>query len=282
MKLKIKNLSAEEIYDEIMKQAEDKKMLKKVKVFDNHLFDGQGTESDKGEETEEDGDEKEGEGISQKEFEREWKKRMIEGYENAKVRGKTPKGMERFVDSLLESKINWRQLLQKEIKNEIISDYSWNKRSKKSLTTNFYLPSVKKESLDINVVIDLSGSISNDDLKDFLSEMVGMSKLFRNQISMKVITHEVEVNSVYDLKRVDESKILNLKLKGGGGTSFLPTIKYLNENNRNKQLVVWLTDGYAENIQNEQMNFKTIWVLAKGGSEECIKDMGKIVRLDNE
>lgn len=278
-RIKIKEISkktAEEIYDEIMKQAEDKNMLRKVKVFDNHLFDG-GKKGGGGDGENEDDEE----GLSQKKFEREWKKRMIEGYEHAKMRGKTPKGMERFVDSLLENKINWRQILQKEIKNEIISDFTWNRRSKKSLATNYYLPSIKKENLDIKVVIDLSGSISDDDLKDFLSEMIGMSKTFRNQINMEVITHEMEINDITPIRQANEEKILELKLNGGGGTSFLPTIKYLNENNRNRQLVVWLTDGYAEPIQNEQINFKIVWVLAKNGSEDCIEGIGKIVRLDD-
>ena len=270
---KISEKTSEEIYDEFLKQAENNNMIKKIKYipFDNHLFDGKGGKTKDGK----------GNEISQKEFEREQKKRMIEAYENAKARGKTPKGMERFVDSLLENKINWRELLKREIKNEIISDYSWRKKSKKSIACGYYLPSVTKENLDIKVVIDLSGSISNNDLKDFLSEMVGIGKTFKNQINMEVITHEVEVNDVMKISRVNEDKILSLKLNGGGGTSFIPTINYLNENNKNKQLVVWLTDGYGENIENEQMKFKTIWVLAKGGSDGCIKGKGKIVRLEN-
>ena len=279
-KIKIKEISkktAEEIYDEIMKQAKDKKMLKKVNVFDNHLFGG-GENNGKGDREKEE----KGRGLSQKEFERMWKKRIIEGYEHAKMKGKTPTGMERFVDNLLENKINWRQLLQKEIKNEIISDYSWNKRCKKSYSTNFYLPSVKKENLDVNVVVDLSGSISNEDLKDFLSEMVGMSKMFKNQINMKIITHEVKINSVYDVKRVNEEKILNLKLKGGGGTSHKDVWKYLNENNRGKNLAVVLTDGYSDIEESDKPRCNVLFVVSKNGTSNESFPFGKIVRLDNE
>jgi len=267
--IKIENVSkktAEEIYDELMSQAKDKNMIKYVSS-DNHLF---------GDEDDEDSEESK---AKNKELEKEWKKRMIEASEVSKQAGKTPLGMERFIDELLEDKINWRQILQREIKKEAISDYSWQRRSKKSIACGFYLPNVKKENIEIKIVIDLSGSISEEDLKDFLSEIIGMSRAFP-QIKMTLLTHETKVNDIYEINRANEDKIRELKLNGGGGTSFSSVVKYLNENTKGNELVIWLTDGYGDSVTNKDLRFRLLWVLTKEGSDECIKGTGRIVKLE--
>ncbi len=264
--IKIKDISkktAEEIYDELMKQAKDKDMIKYV-PSDNHLFEGDGeSESDK---------------QAQKEIEKEWKKRIIEAGEHAKNIGKLPSGMGRYIDDLLEDKLNWKQLLAQEIRNEIINDYSFTRPSKKALAHGIYLPSVKKENVDVRIVIDLSGSISEKDMKDFLTEIVGMSKAFKDRINMEIITHETEPSEPIEVNRANEEKILNIKFKGGGGTEALPTIKYLNK--KNNSLVIWLTDGYFETVTRDDINFKVLWVLTKDGTDESIKDTGRVLTLE--
>ncbi|MHA1470598.1 MAG: DUF2201 family putative metallopeptidase, partial [Candidatus Asgardarchaeia archaeon] len=61
------------------------------------------------------------------------------------MKGNVPKGMERLVEELLEPKLNWKALLRKYIIQEIPTDYTYQKRSKHSIATGFYMPATKKD-----------------------------------------------------------------------------------------------------------------------------------------
>lgn len=267
----ISKKAAEQIYDELMRQAKENDMIKEIEVyepFDNHDKHRKGDGNS--------GTEKEN-----KELEKKWKKRIIEAGEMAKrLQGNVPKGFERYVDELLEEKVNWKQILYQQIRNELISDYTWMKRSRKSISTGYYLPSTKKENVEVRVIIDLSGSISESDLKDFLSEICGMAKVFKDKIKITLYPHETKITQEIEINQANESKILNLKLKGGGGTSAIPIINRMNEIVRGAELVIWLTDGYFENVQNVEFKFRPLWILAKGGSDSSILNTGRIIELD--
>ena len=72
-------------------------------------------------------------------------------------------------------KVNWKTLLQKYITNTIPTDYTFARPRRSSRALGIYLPSVVKENVEIYVSIDTSGSISQDDLTDFLSEMLAVA-----------------------------------------------------------------------------------------------------------
>ncbi len=48
--------------------------------------------------------------------------------------------------------------------------------------------------------------------------------------------------------------------------------------NRNIKAVVWLTDGYGDKITTKP-NYPILWVLNKDGSDEIIKNYGRVVIL---
>ena len=271
--IKIKDVSkkvAEEIYDELMKQARDKDMIKQVTYvgFDDHSKHSSGHESsgNKGVEKE------------NRQIEKDWKKRMIEAGEMAKLRGKTPLGMDRYVETLLEEKVNWRAMLQRFVSSEIISDFTWRRRSRKSIASGFYMPSVKKENVDINVVIDLSGSISEQDLRDFLGEIISISNSFKDRVNMKILTHEMGITGEFEVNHANEEKIVDLKMKGGGGTSHKDVWKKLSE--ARKKVVILLTDGYSDITSSDNPDCPVIWVVSKGGADDKYFPFGNVIRLE--
>jgi predicted metal-dependent peptidase len=94
------------------------------KRFDEHMG-GNGSKS----EEEKDG---KGEGIgreyTQEELEKasqDWKKRLAMAADYAKMRGLLPAGMERLVDGLLESKVDWRHKLYKYITDSLPVDFTY-------------------------------------------------------------------------------------------------------------------------------------------------------------
>jgi len=160
-------------------------------------------------------------------------------------------------------------------------DYSWAKKSKKSIAAGTYLPNVVKERIDVCVGIDLSGSIGKEELTEFMSEVIGISKAFYNNIKIRLLTHDVDVHNDYEVCNGNIEKIKNLKLTGGGGTSHKPIFEYIKEKVRDVKLVVFFTDGYSDinDIDFTEYNFKKVFVINKHGTDEYTKNRSDCVSI---
>jgi len=207
---------------------------------------------------------------------KDWEKILSEGYTHAKQRGNTPKGMKGMIADLLNPEINWRDKLQKHILKNIPNDFTYQKPSKRSLASGFYLPASKKENLDLIVGIDVSGSISKSDYDKFISEVIGIAKSYES-VKLRVITWGTKVWENLEFSNGNIEKIKNMKMGRWDGTEINCLLKEVNElNNMNKVLVV-LTDGYFGRIK-EQIRQPVIWVLTENNTESHINE-GEIVRL---
>lgn len=267
--------TGEMIYDELPELNYQKGGTIYVSGFDKH---DEEKEKGKGKGEKGEGDEKgEKVGVSdveKSEMENEWLNRLEEAYVSAKQRGKLPSGMERYIDEVKKAQINWRALLQKYVQALIPSDYTWLKRSKRSIATGSYLPSVLKEKIDVCVGIDLSGSIGKEELTEFISEVIGMARAHQNTITMRLLTHDVDVHNDYEVKNGNIEKIKSLKLKGGGGTSHKPIFKYIDEKVKDCKAVIFFTDGWSdlEEIDFSKHNWNKIFVINKQGDDEELRE----------
>ena len=74
--------------------------------------------------------------------------------------GKLPASLKRFIDELVEPKVNWRDLLRQSIQSCITDDFTWQRPNRKHMYGGIFLPTLKKdETIDIQIAIDMSGSI---------------------------------------------------------------------------------------------------------------------------
>lgn len=239
----------------------------KIKNIDNHL-------SNKG---------KDGKELSKEEREakeKEWTNRIVEASTISKMAGKEPAGLDRILGRLHESKINWKVLLQRYIQSSIPSNYTYSKPNKKSISSGYYLPDVEKQRIEIGVLIDTSGSIGQNELADFLSEIVGIARAYREKIKMSLAVHETELGNSWVVENGNIQKILDTtKIKGGGGTNFNEPYKQFIDKYKTTKLLVWLSDGYGDKIEKKDLKCDIVWVLSKGGSDELIKHTGRIIKL---
>lgn len=255
---------AEEIYDEI-----------KLKNNKNQFYGGQ---FDAHLETT---------GLSEKEkkeLENEWGNRIYEALNVSRMKGDVPKGIELLLGKLHEEKINWKVLLQRYIVNQLPFDYSWEKPNKKSVSVGVYLPYVLKEKIDVVIGIDVSGSIGQKELTDFLSEIIGIAKAFQERIDMKLITHEVNIVNEFEIKNGNIEKIKNLKINGGGGTAHHNLFNHIKEKIRNCKCGIFLTDGYSDldKIKFGDYNFDKFFVISKSGEDKQLKNKEcQIIHLKN-
>jgi len=262
--------SADEVYNELMKHQKKKDEKDSICLvgksrFDKHIYNKKGKGNGKDEQKE------------NQENKKKWKKIFSEASVYAKNQGKLPSGIDRLIDIVLNEKVSWKHILYKYITNEIMTDFSYNRPSRRSRATGIFMPSIKKENIEIVIAIDTSGSIGQEELSDFLSEIVGIAKSFSN-IDMKIIICDSEIQDVFEVKNGSIDTIMNLKICGGGGTSHIPIYNYVKENLPNTKFIINFTDGYTNFPSEEEV--KTIWVLTKNSCRDDNIPFGDIVRLD--
>jgi predicted metal-dependent peptidase len=121
----------------------------------------------------------------------------------------------------------------------------------------------------ILVGVDTSGSVNNDELKEFFSELTHMHKTGHK---ITIAQCDTRLNSV---KEFNPKK--DWEIHGRGGTSFQPVVDHFNENKGVYTALVYLTDGEAYNPDDCPKN--TLWVLSS------ISDMnnelpGQVIKLN--
>jgi predicted metal-dependent peptidase len=237
--------------------------------MDGHIYDQEGKDGNS-------------DGNSSKTNQRQgkWKKIISEGAAMAKQQGKLPAGLERMIEDILDSKIGWKEKLYKYIVDQIVCDFTWSKPSKRSWGLNTYLPSPLKESIKIVASVDTSGSIGEDELQAFLSELVSIGNSFEN-IEIEIIVCDAAVHETYVLDKNNVDDIMNLKMSGGGGTSHEPIIKHIKENITDCKIAVHFTDGYSDinNIKHDDLDFDNLWIISKGGVSEKDIQWGDVINL---
>lgn len=281
IKISVKGKTAEEVYDELEKHLKSNQMFKAF--VESYEFDKHFSIDDLSEEKKKELERKFGKPFSEikKDLEREAKKMLAEAYNVAKLRGNEPKGMERIFDKLLESKMNWKSLLRKYVSDNIPFDFSWKRPSKKSITTGIYMPTtLKDKKLEMLAVVDLSGSISQEQMNEFMSEIYHISKSYRN-VRIWLVTHDYVPQDFIEIKNGIIDRLLKIKLHGGGGTSHKWLPKYIKEREelRNVKLIVIFTDGYSDIEELSQEDFvgkKVIWIF---NNQEVKAPFGEVIRL---
>jgi predicted metal-dependent peptidase len=219
------------------------------------------------------GDEEKNEATEQK-----WKERIVDALNVAKQQGKVPAGMEHMVGELLQEKINWRTFLYRFITNMLPHDYTWKKPMKKSYALGVYFPEVERECLEVVVAIDTSGSLSQNELRDFLSEVVGIAKSFAN-VHITIIECDCRIQQVLEVKNGDIPKIMEMKMIGGGGTSHKPVFSYIEKHIPSCKVLVCLTDGFSDIQFIEEPQYPVLWVLSQNSVPEKDIPFGTTIKM---
>lgn len=144
---------------------------------------------------------------------------------------------------------NWRTVFN----NDIRSFGNFTEITRTRTKPNLIIPDTFRLKLSMSkhlaLVFDTSGSVSQPELIDFFTEALNISKI--TGFKLTIIECDAYVNSeigVYELMNIEQiSKRLSEGLvTGGGGTSFDPAIKFLNEELEEPITgVVYFTDGYV-------------------------------------
>ena len=254
------DMSSEEIYDVLYENAEKIDIDKLLeKLLDEHLD---------GDDETDDGGGKDGKGnrprMSAEERAKvrdEIKEAMLAAAAASDGAGNLPAGVKRILQDLTAPKMSWRELLRMQLESTLKSDYTWMRAGRKGWHMDAIMPGQKPDELiDIAVMIDASGSIDPNMLRDFISETQGIMEQFQSY-KIHVGTFDTRVyNAVqYDSENLDS--MTDYEVEGGGGTDFDCIFEYLKEEQIEPKRLVVFTDGYPFGSWGDENYADTVWIL---------------------
>lgn len=190
----------------------------------------------------------------------QWQQRMASAAQQAIQAGKMGGSMARMVDHLLQPRLPWRMLLSRYMTMVARDDYTYMRPSSRRGDPAVY-PSLRSAQLNIVVALDISGSISNNEINEFMSEVDSIKAQMRARITLLVCDSKLADGCPWLFEPWDEFTLPE-KFKGGGGTSFKPVMEWAEEQDEAPSLIVYFTDAQGE-FPEKEPGFPVVW-LVKG------------------
>jgi len=275
---KYKGMSAEEVYDDLMKNANKINMDDLAKMLlDEHLdgdegdSDGEGNKDGKGRPRLSD--------AEKKAIRDELKEAVIQAAQAAGA-GNLPSGVKRLIKDLTEPQIGWKELLEQQIQSTIKNDYTFARPGRKAWHMDAILPGMKPgETIDVCIALDTSGSIGHDDIKCFLSEIRGIMESY-DEYNIKVWTFDTEVYNPQDFNSDNMRDIAEYEPQGGGGTDFEANWEFMKAEGIEPKKFIMFTDGMPCGGWGDELYCDTVWIIK--GNPNCEPPWGIWAHYEEE
>ena len=259
--------TSEEVYDDIFKKYDEQELQALGELLDEHLdWEGDNGDSEGGQE----GEDSKGNSVSKqrpkyskdelRKIRDEVKENMLSAAQSAGA-GNIPAGVERMIKELTEPKMNWRELIRMQIQSTIKNDFTFQRPSRKGWHTGAILPGQNfDETIDVCVALDMSGSIGDDQARDFLSEIKGIMDEFQDY-NIKIWCFDTDVYNEQEYTADGGEDLMDYEIRGGGGTEFMCNWNYMKENDIQPKKFIMFTDGYAWDSWGEEDYCETIFII---------------------
>jgi predicted metal-dependent peptidase len=261
---KYTDMSSEEVYDDLMKNAQKIDISELLdQILDEHL-DGEDSEGDGGDEDSQGN--KKGRVRMTKEqrdqMRQEMKQHIINAAKQAAEAGHgVPGNVSRLVKELAEPTMPWQEMIQTVLTSAIRTDYSFMRPSRRSHHFDAIMPSRSPgEEIEISVAIDTSGSISNGELSVFLAEIQSIMDTF-DGYKIKVFSFDTEVHNPKEFTSDNLEDISEYEPVGGGGTDFQCIFQYLKNSGEIPTRLIVFTDGHTWSGWGDPDLCDTCWVI---------------------
>jgi len=186
-------------------------------------------------------------------------------------RGTVPGELSSIIPQILkERRVAWNVLLRSFVATlgKVTRSCSWKKENKRVAGFPGYR---RLPGLNLLVVTDTSGSVSDEDIAVFFDEIDNIHRDRRNVVT--VMESDANVGNVYAYNGVRPKKV-----SGRGGTAFAPALKAAWDMNPRPDGIVYFTDGWGEN-PTKVNSIPVLWIVTKGGSTSHCARFGRIVQI---
>jgi len=184
--------------------------------------------------------------------------KVLPAHTSAKNVGKTPAGLDDYIDSITTTKVDWTEKLRLFIGGDQPDDYTMSRPNRKLLAAcGVYMPSVDHYGAGhVVVALDSSRSVTLEELNMYLSEINGISEDMQPE-TLTIIVCDTEIQSVTTYYRGEVIESLNAK--GRGGTLVGPVFAYIDEHGLPVDSMVYFTDLLVHDFP-EAPDYPVLWV----------------------
>jgi predicted metal-dependent peptidase len=243
-------MGAEEVYDKIFEEMDEQELDALGSLLDEHVDWGKDGKDGKPSYTKEE----------LKQIRDEIREATIQAAQAAGA-GNTPASVQRMIKEFTEPKMNWREILRQQIQSTIKNDYSFMRPNRKGWHMSAILPGTQfEETIDICVSIDMSGSIGDDQAKDFLSEIKGIMQEYKD-FKIKVWCFDTKVYNEQDYDGYSVDEFDDYEVMGGGGTEFDANWNYMKEHGITPKKFIMFTDGYPWSSWGDENYCDTVFII---------------------
>jgi predicted metal-dependent peptidase len=191
--------------------------------------------------------------------------------QTVKKRGTVPGNISEFLDKMAKlepPKFNWRGYIRRftGVSSKVFTKKIRRKENKRYSINPGLKVKMKQHML---LAIDTSGSVSNDELREFMNEIEHIHKC---GVDITIVQCDTSIKSIQPFKPKQDFKV-----HGRGGTEFDPVLEYYNANLRKYTSLVYFTDG--ECYTSVKPKAPILWVLSEQSSMN--EDLpGKVIKLE--
>jgi len=243
--------SAEQVYDEIYEKYDDEELDALGQLLDEHV--DWGDQDGSGGKPQYSKDEL-------KKIRDEMREAVMQAAQAAGA-GNIPASVARMIKDLTEPKMNWREILRQQIQSTIKNDYTFMRPNRKGWHMSAILPGTNyDETIDICVAIDMSGSIGDEQAKDFLTEIKGIMEEYKD-FKIKLWCFDTQVYNEADFDGYSMDNFVDYEPMGGGGTEFDVNWEYMKEHNITPKKFIMFTDGYPWGSWGDENYCDTVFII---------------------
>ena len=194
--------------------------------------------------------------------------------DNAK-KGSVPTYIENMIKSLKNSKgeLPWNLYLKKLMGTiEANKKKTITRRNRRQPNRLDLRGELRGHKAEIAVAIDISGSISDEEFKQAIKEVLTIVKSHNQEITIIECDKEIKRTN-----KVKSPKDIKERVASGGGTKFLPVFEYAN--NKKINLLIYFTDGKGEEkLEIKPRGYKTLWVISGRGEKLSLQEHFGVVK----
>jgi predicted metal-dependent peptidase len=186
--------------------------------------------------------------------------------------GNLPAGMEREFGLITSPQLDWRSHLWRYLVQTPTDFMGFDRRF---VGRGLYLETLIGESVQVFAAVDTSGSIDNQQLQMFLSEVQGILDAYPY---LKCDLYYVDAEA-YGAFSLNSDSVIPPP-QGGGGTSFVPFFDKVQASwdGYTQGVCIYLTDGYGT-FPDKPPELPVLWVVTPGGLDLSMFPFGEAVRL---
>jgi predicted metal-dependent peptidase len=201
--------------------------------------------------------------------------------EGALLAGRLGIDLPRSISDLLNPVIDWKKELAEFVTSSCKGkdEYTWRKFNRRVISNDIYLPTVENETIgEVVVAIDTSGSIGQQQLNEFASELVSICEAVSPD-AVRILWWDTKVHGEQLFTDNYDQIGSMLKPLGGGGTRVSSVAEYINKKKINAECVLVFTDGYLESDVVWNISSPTLWMVTE--NKNWTPPTGKKVFMEN-